>query len=410
MRHQKNHMKYLFTTLFIMQVIIASGQEGTITSEISLHHDTTSLNTRTHIGGYGNAFYQRDFNTEYSSINLQRVVLFVGHKFSKKISFFSELEVEDAKVSGGEEGGEIAFEQAYLKFNLNPNNYISAGLFLPRIGILNENHLPNTFFGNERTQVETFIIPSTWRELGIGYYGNRNSLNYSIAVVNGLNSASFEHGNVIRDGRFEGREASANNLAVTGALLFTKNNFKAQVSGYYGGSVGLAPLQADSLQLTSGFFGTPVMVGDANVQYEAKGFSFRALGTVVSIADAESINRAYASNTPELAYGAYAEAGYDLLKFCKKAHTQQLFLFGRYETLDMNSKIPENGIIDGTLKQQHILFGFSYLPINNVVMKADVRMLSTGEENPALIINPNPNAPAYQTNNTFLNLGLGFSF
>ncbi len=149
-------------------------------------------------------------------------MLFTGHKFNDKISVFSELEVEDAKVSGGESGGEVAIEQAYLKFNLNPNQYIVAGLFMPRIGILNENHLPNTFNGNERNYVETFIIPSTWRELGVGLYGTLNNLpiGYSVGLVNGLSSEMFEHGSGIREGRFEGRNATGNNLAITAAVQY----------------------------------------------------------------------------------------------------------------------------------------------------------------------------------------------
>ena len=50
--------------------------------------------------------------------------------------------VEDGKVGGSGVTGEVAMEQAYLKFVLNPRQYIVAGLFLPRIGIVNENHLP----------------------------------------------------------------------------------------------------------------------------------------------------------------------------------------------------------------------------------------------------------------------------
>ncbi|MEO8148924.1 MAG: hypothetical protein ABI723_14860 [Bacteroidia bacterium] len=404
-------MKYFFALLLSVGYATTYAQPTT-TAEEALHKDTTSILSRTTIGGYGNVRYERDFNQETSTINLERFVLFVGHKFNSKISVFSELEVEDAKVEGGDEGGEVALEQCYLKFNLSPNNYFVAGLFLPRIGILNENHLPNTFNGNARTQVETFIIPSTWREIGIGFYGslNRIPLSYSIGLVNGLNSAGFEHGTVIRDGRFEGRNATANNLAVTGALQLYKNNFTAQVSGYYGGSVGLSSHEADSLKLASGIFGTPVIVGEADVQYENKGFSIKVLGSIISIPDASDINLAYANNTPEAAYGMYAEVGYNIFEELKKLKAQQLVLFARYENLDMNNNIPANGIDDPTLNQRHIIVGLNYLPIKNVAIKADVRFLHTGEQNPDLIINPNPFALPYQQDNTFLNLGIGFSF
>ena len=151
-------------------------------------------------------------------------------------------------------------------------------------------------------------------------------------------------------------------------------------------------------------------MGEAHAIYQQNGLNLRVLGTMLSIPDADRINAAYANNTPEAAIGAYAEAGYNLFQKCKGLQKQKLILFGRYEYLDLNTSIPENGIDDQTLNQTHIVAGLTYLPINNVVVKADVRLMSTGDENPALVINPSPTAPAYQNNNTFLNLGIGFSF
>jgi hypothetical protein len=82
-------------------------------------------------------------------------------------------------VEGGVgNNAEISMEQAFLKFNLNAHQYIIAGLFTPRIGILNENHLPVNFNGVERPMVETLIIPATWRELGAGFYGNSVGFGY----------------------------------------------------------------------------------------------------------------------------------------------------------------------------------------------------------------------------------------
>jgi len=405
-------MKKLFIAFILVCSACSSFAQSSTNSDDSSQKNLSKILSKTSIGGYGNALYQRDFNSKKSTINLERFVLFVGHNFNNKISLITEIEIEDAKVAGGEAEGEIAIEQAYLKFNFNPNNYLVAGLYLPRIGILNENHLPTNFYGNERNRVETFILPTTWRELGIGFYGALNNfpLSYSAGIVNGLNSAAFEHGSGIREGRFEGRDATANNLAVTGSLQLNKNNFKAQVSGYYGGSVGLAPNQADSLKLTSGILGTPVIIGEADVQYAAKGFSATILATTISIPDASDINRAYANNTPENEFGGYAEVAYNIFQSMNKKWQQELSLFVRYEMLNMNSSIPSNGIIDETLNQQHLVAGLNYFPIRNVVVKADVRLMHTGEENPDLIINPNPAAPPYQQQNTILNVGIGFSF
>ncbi len=398
----------LFSTVILITFTsFLFAQQSSATAEDSLNSSNIETNSTT-IGGYGNAFYQRDFNAKTSIADLERVVLFVGHSFGT-ISFFAELEMEDAKVTGGEEGGEIAFEQAYLKFNLDESHYIAAGLFLPRLGILNENHLPNQFNGNERTQVETYIIPSTWRELGIGFYGSSGSvpLNYSVAIVNGLSSEAFEHGSGIREGRFEGKIASANNLAITGGLQYFINDLKLQISGYYGGTVGLAPDEADVLGLSSGIFGTPVILGEGDIQYQANGFSFRALGTIISIPDASKINKAYDNNTPKSEYGVYAEIAYDIFHRMPEMEGSQLVAFIRYEKLDMNSSVPGNGIIDGTLNQQHIVTGLNYYPINNVVIKVDIRVLNTDDQNPLLA---ESEAGSYKTSNTFLNLGIGFSF
>ena len=399
----------LISLLFIS--VLAFGQQAPpVTAEDSINTNTSKGATT--IGGYGNAFYQRNANQGTSRLDLERFVLFTGHKFNDQISFFSELEVEDAKVTGGQSGGEVSVEQAYLKFNLNANQYIVAGLFLPRIGILNENHLPNTFNGNERNYVETLIIPATWRELGVGFYGTLNNIpvNYSVGLINGLSSGMFEHGTGLVDGRFEGRNATGNNLALTAALQYYSGNFKAQISGYYGGTIGVSRRKADSLGLQSGIFGTPVALGEADVQYTNNGFELRVLGTYISIPNAASINRAYANNTPSSEYGAYAEIGYNILHGKQTRNKQQFIVFVRDEKFNINAGIPNNGIIDGTLNQNHIVTGITWLPIRNVAIKADVRIIHTGKQNPDLIINPNPVALPYQVNNNLVNLGVGFSF
>ena len=387
-----------------------SAQNLVLTNEDSLNQGIAKQ--KTVISGYGSASYQRNFNEEQSTANLDRIVMFIGHKFNSKISVFTEMEVEDAKVAGGSNGGEIAIEQAYLKFNLNPKQYIAVGLIIPRIGLLNENHLPVNFNGVERPMVEQLIIPATWREIGIALYGSarRFPLNYSIALMNGLNSAGFTHGNGIREGRAEGQNATANNLALTGSLQYNYKYFKFQVSGYVGGTVGLNKRDANFLNLDNGMFGTTLYLGEANVQYNKNAFSARALFANISYPDAAKINVAYAKNIATNMYGGYVELGYDWLY--KKQQQPNLTSFIRYELIDLNSSIPTppKAIYDGTLKQQHVIIGLSYLPIPNVVVKADVRLLNTGNQNPDLVINPAPNAIPFNPNNTFLNLGIGYSF
>ncbi len=403
----RNLLLVLLTSFFSQSIM---AQESSKNAETTLLKDTTKHETT--IGGYGDAFYQYDKNLETANINLERFVLFAGHRFNNKFTFFSELEVEDAKVAGGEEGGEVALEQCYIQYNVDASHYWKFGLFIPQIGILNQNHLPETYNGNERNRIETLVIPSTWRELGVSFNGgfSKFPLTYSIALVNGLNSAAFEHGTLIRGGRYEGQNASANNLAITGAIEYAYKNFKFQLSGYYGGSVGLNAHQSDSLGLESGIFGSPVGLGEGNIRFSNGRLRLKVLATTVSIPKAASINRAYANNTPSLAFGGYLEAAYSIYKSKSQNSSANLLAFVRFEDMDLNSDIPTNGIIDPTLDQQNIVVGFTYLPISNIVFKLDARFLSTGEQNPDLIINPNPTAPPYESTNMFVNLGFGFSF
>lgn len=380
-----------------------------LTREDSLAAGLVKSNSTTVISGYGNVKYSNNLTEKTANANVDRLVLFVGHKFNSKISFFSELEVEDAKIAGGEVGGEFAIEQAFLKFDINNFNYISAGLIIPRIGLINENHLPTTFNGNDRPFVEQFVIPATWREIGVCYYGTSiriPGLNYSLGLFNGLNSSGFESGTGIRGGRYEGSGANASCMALTGSILYFKNHFRFQTSAYLGGSAGLTKQEADSLQLNYGAFGTPVALFDANLIYKNKGFTLKALASFVNIVNADDINRAYASNTPEQIVGYYGELGYNLLHKTEKNFT----LFARYESLNMNLKLPENGIENKALNHQYIVGGISFQPHRGVIIKADYFYRLTGDINPDLIVNPYPQAKPFFKQQHFINLGIGYSF
>ncbi len=396
--------------LFIFLLCLHYSNAQVITHEDSLTAGLLSSEKATVISGYGEGKFSFDTRYATAKANLTRAVLFVGHKFSNNVNFFSELEVEDGKVDG--DGGEIAFEQAFLKFNLSKDVYITTGLFVPRIGITNENHLPNTFNSNDRTYVETYIIPSTWRELGIGLYGNVKKiagLNYSLALVNGLSSANFEYGTGIREGRFEGRNATASNIAATASLLYYKGAFRVQASSYVGGSAGLSKREADSLQLSYGAFGTPIMVNEVDLQFKKSGFAFKSLASVVNISNAEQINLAYANNTASMLYGYYAEIAYNLMQAFKRP-TRALTIFARYENLDMNYKIPSNGITNDLLKQQFIVVGINYSPIRGAIVKLDYVYKKTGTPNAALVVNPFPQAQTFYNTNGYINLGFGYSF
>lgn len=405
--------RYLTVILFIVTTSMSNAQ--VITREDSLNAGLTPKNNPTVISGYGQAKVQYDLRFNTGVANLTRNVLFIGHRFSNRISFFSELELEDAKVVGGKASGEISMEQLFLKFNINRNNYLVAGLFIPRIGIINENHLPTTFNTNDRPYVEQFIIPSTWRELGVGVYGQIPKvpgLNYSAALLNGLNSGGFVQGSGVGGGKFEGNNASASNLAVTGALLYYYRNFRMQISTYYGGSAGLSQKQGDSLKLDYGAFGTPVALNEANIQYNGtNGIHFKALGCFVTIKDADRINVAYANNTPSSMYGYYAEVGYNLFKPFTRLNSKSLLLFARYEAMNLNASLPKNGIEDGLQQKQYMIAGIHFQPLKGVSVKLDYVQRITGEYNKLLYVtNPYASNIPFYTTYQFINLGIGYSF
>ena len=399
--------------LVLALIVVNALRAQVITAEDSLSAGLLRSDRTTVISGYGEVKVSYDQQLGTGVANLTRNVLFLGHRFNDRISFFSEMELENARVEGGDAGGELSMEQLFVKFDLTRDIYLTGGLFIPRLGIINENHLPTTFNGNDRPYVEQFIIPSTWREIGIGLYGRSRrwqGLNWNVGLQNGLDAGAFQHGSGIREGRGEGSNASAANLGLSGSLLYYVGHFRMQASGYYGGAAGLTQREADSLQLDYGLFGTPVRLLEANVQYLGEKLRVKALAAQVDMPDAGRINRAYASNTAERMFGAYAEVGCDLWSWIKPAQKRDLIAFVRCETLDMNAVAPENGIDDPTLRRTYVVAGLTYAPTGGINVKADYVLRRTGSPNPVLSINPYPQALPYFTENGFINIGVTYNF
>ncbi|MGL4596640.1 MAG: hypothetical protein ACRCYO_03875 [Bacteroidia bacterium] len=374
-----------------------------LTKEDSLAAGLIARNVATVLSGYGEAKVEYNLDAKTGVADLTRNVLFLGHKFNSRIQLFSEFEVEHARVEGNIPGGEVSMEQLFIKFAINRDAYLVTGLFIPRIGIINENHLPTTFNGNDRPVVENLLIPATWRELGVSVYGQIRKLpgfNYSFGLVNGLNSAGFGNGRGIRGGRYRGSYASASNLALTGSALYYVGAFRLQASGYFGGSVGLPTAIADTMNLNAGAFGTPVILGEVNAQYFDHGFSAKFLACYIAIPDANDLNREYNRNVGESSWGAYAELGYNILRpFGVEEKT--LTLFARYEMLDLHATVPENGTRDNTLNRQYLITGLTWQPVRGVSAKLDFKQIVTGT--------PTGNTNFDDTKN-YINLGVAYSF
>ncbi len=126
-------MRLLLLLVFVL-FLISESKAQIFTKEDSLNAGLVRSGQPTVISGYGQAKVEYDLRYKTGVANLTRNVLFLGHKFSNKIYFFSEMELENAGVSStGKFQGELSMEQLFLKFNINRDVYLTAGLFIPRI-------------------------------------------------------------------------------------------------------------------------------------------------------------------------------------------------------------------------------------------------------------------------------------
>src|SRR5262249_13577030 len=164
------------------------------------------------IGGYGESLYQnfaqKNQRGESSSLTDQatqlRAVVYLGYKFDEHFLLNSELEYENAVVAS-DKNGEAEGEVAYLHYLHSRAAKARAGLVLIPMGLVNQLHEPTTFLGARRPDVEQKIIPSTWRELGLGLYGQSGPFSYYGYMVNGLNAAGYTSEG-IGEGSQEGSE------------------------------------------------------------------------------------------------------------------------------------------------------------------------------------------------------------
>lgn len=325
------------------------------------------------IGGYGEANYQAtagDEKAKTDNADLERLVLYAGYKFTDNILFNSEIEFEHASVEGGGNGnGDVSVEFAALDFFIDPMANIRAGMVLLPMGFINQIHEPPFYFGNNRPEVERRIIPSTWREIGVGLFGELlPNLTYTTYVVNGMNAANF-NADGIRSGRQKGAQAKAEDLAFVGRLDYAPPAIPGLSFGgsaYLGNSgqnQNFANQQADAF----------TQLYEGHVQWKYRGLEFRALGSWGHIDDAAILSAQKQQTIGEENYGWYTEVGYDVLPLLMPNTTQYLAPFFRYEQMDTIAQAPI-GFSDDESKDRKIYqFGLQYKPIPNVVIKADYR-------------------------------------
>ncbi len=326
----------------------------------------------TTIGGYGEIHYANSNRPgARGEGNVKRFVLYFAHSFSERITFRSELEVEDAKVAGGERGGEVALEQAYLDFRLGNRATMRAGLVLVPMGILNETHEPPTFNGVARADYHSLIIPTTWREIGVGVTGTvpgATGLAYRIYLVNGLLAEGFTAEKGIRGGRQEGREASFANPSLTGRLEYARPGLKIGAAAYYGGTANGDP------RLGTGAFSAPVAMVAADARFDTGPWAFRAEAAVTHLGNAAAIGAAFGDAVGSRMTGWYGEAAYNLLHLVSQSSGAKLNGFVRYERLSTQAAVPAGVIADQAFARRIATVGLTWKPIPDVAIKGDYQL------------------------------------
>jgi Phosphate-selective porin O and P len=322
-------------------------------------------------GGYGELHYNNyKDGDKKDEIDFHRFVLFYGHKFNDRLRFYSELEVEHALVEGGD--GAVELEQAFLDYRINDAFNVKAGAFLIPMGILNETHEPPTFFGVERNEVESRIIPSTWREAGVGVNGEIvNGLRYDVGITSSLDAGKWgEPEKGIREMRTELREAAAHDFAFYGALNYRGLPGLAVGASIFTGNTGQNGVTDAALKGVSG----RVMLWDVHAQYRLGDLELRALYARGTLGDADKITAAAIARSgdssqiaPSSFWGYYAEAGYHF----RLGDEMELAPFARYERYNTQASVPSGLTADPKNNERVTTFGLNFKLHPQVVIKAD---------------------------------------
>ena len=327
------------------------------------------------IGGYGELHYNnlddQNGTKDKDAVDFHRFVLFFGHEFSDDLRFFSELEIEHS-LAGEGKPGEVELEQAYIQYDMSDHSTVTGGLFLMPVGILNETHEPDSFYGTERNPVEKNIIPATWWEAGLMFSGDlAPGLRYDVAVTSGLDvskkgtKTSFK----IRDGRQKVAKAQANDLAYTGRIKWTAMP-----------GVTLAATMQYQENITQGNVvnSEEATLFETHAVIEQGNFGLRALYATWDLEGDAPKATGYDEQT-----GWYVEPSYRI--------SQNLGVFARYSEWDNQA-----GLSSVKSEMEQIDVGVNWWPHKNVVVKVDYQIQDAEK--------------ATGTELDGMNIGIGYSF
>jgi hypothetical protein len=303
----------------------------------------------------------------------------------------SELELEHALVEGLEEAGELELEQAYVDFLLSRRFNVRAGMLLMPVGIINERHEPPIYYGVERPFLDTFIIPTTWFEVGAGIHGEiAQGWRYRLYVTSPLNAREFSAEEGLRGGRQKGADTNIGRPATTGRVEYVATRGLTIGASFWTGQSGFEFRPR---------FEVPVRLGEADVRYSRDRLELRGQFAHVAISNAGLLNDAMGRavgvdpNVASALRGFYGEAGYRVIS---GASYGDIGLFARYENFDTQFRMPTGYLPLEEFDRDGLVFGGTYWPDPDIAVKVDYSIVRSRN---TILIAPNS-----------FNIGLGWWF
>jgi hypothetical protein len=324
----------------------------------------TKISEGVSIGGYAQIDYNEPDGAAPGKLDVHRLVMFLGYKFNEKVSFMSEIEYEHVS--------EVYIEQAYLKYKANENFNVLAGLMLVPMGIINEFHEPTTFYGVERPNVDNYIVPTTWREIGIGFSGkiDNASLKYQAYLFNGFKSYAAGAGILrgsdgFRKGRQKGAESVVNSPNLSAKLdYYGITGLRLGLSGYFGKT------QTDDSSIEASTVGISMIGLDARYKYN--NLELRGQYIHTNLTDTEDYNLLTGKDLGSEMYGLYGEVAYSFdLKGVEK-----LTPFLRYEKHNTHAETAGILVANDAFDRDEIIFGLNYKVANGAAFKIDYQLMN----------------------------------
>ncbi|HCO86026.1 MAG TPA: hypothetical protein DIT95_21205 [Arenibacter sp.] len=328
------------------------------------------------VGAYGEMLYNQP-EGDNGEIDVQRLVLLLGYRFNDRAQFVTEIEFEHVE--------EVYVEQAFVNYNLGNSVNLRGGLMLVPMGIVNEFHEPTTFNGTERPAMDNVIVPTTWRELGVGVFGRVNdlSLGYQAYIFNGFKSTEADgEGGIngflqgssgLRGGRQKGIKSTIDTPTLSAKLdYYGIPGLRVGLSGYFGKTQAADDVE----ELTGANIGISMVGLDA--RYALGNFTARGQFIYASLSDTEDYNALTGSNLGSALQGWYVEGAYNLLP---AGNEQKLFAFARYEKYDTHADTAGSLARNDAYNKTDVTTGLTYHLAPGVVLKGDYQFKSNAVDN-----------------------------